>query len=227
MEIIILAGGFGTRLKSVVKNKPKCLADVNGKPFLSLLIQNLIKQGLNDFIFSLHYQSDQIIKFINNESKDLFNKCKVRYLVEPEPLGTGGAIAYVINNLNISDNFLVINSDTWIGCGIDKLSKSMYPSILTVFLKNTYRYGKLEINSKNFITKFKEKECESQGYINAGAYHLSKKNFKLIKKRIFSIENDLFPMIKDLKAVKVETSFMDIGIPSDYKNFCNKNINYE
>ena len=106
MELIILAGGFGTRLKSIINNIPKCLVNVNGKPFLSILVENWIKQVLNDFIFSLHYESEKIITFIEKENSDLFKNSRVRYVVEPAPLGTGGAISYVINNLNINEVFV-------------------------------------------------------------------------------------------------------------------------
>ncbi len=221
MELIILAGGFGSRLKSVVNNVPKCLADINGTPFLYLLIQNWIKQGLNDFVFSLHYESEKIINFIEKEKSFLFKNCKVRYVVEPVPLGTGGAVSYVLSNLKINENFLVVNSDTWMDDGIPQLINSKPPTILSVHVDNVSRYGKLEIDHQNFIKKFNEKEdLNEKGFINAGFYHLSKKNFFLIKKTSFSIEKDLFLKLKDMKAIKVKSSFIDIGIPKDYYKFC-------
>ena len=87
-EAIILAGGLGTRLRSAVPDLPKCMAPVNGKPFIGYVIDNLQKQGVNKFILSLGYMSDAIISYINTDYPSL----NVQFAIEKEPLGTGGAI---------------------------------------------------------------------------------------------------------------------------------------
>ena len=86
--IVILAGGFGTRLQSVLNGLPKPLADINGEPFLKYQFENWINNGFNDFIISLYYRSDLIIEFINLNKNGLLKNCKIQYVVEPHPLGT-------------------------------------------------------------------------------------------------------------------------------------------
>ena len=90
--MFVLAGGFGTRLQSVVE-VPKALAPVGDVPFLRLQIEHWIAQGLNSFVFLLHYQADLIINFLEIEKTSLLKDCEVQWLVEPKPMGTGGAIA--------------------------------------------------------------------------------------------------------------------------------------
>ena len=87
--VIILAGGFGTRLSSLLKVMPKLMADINGTPFLELLIKNLIKNGYSEFILSLHYKAEQIVDYFKNKNY------KIRFVIELKPLGTGGAVSYL------------------------------------------------------------------------------------------------------------------------------------
>ena len=127
--IIVLAGGFGTRLKSELGNLPKALADINGKPFIEILLNNLISNGFRNFIFSLYYKSNQIIDFLDVFKKNLSTSCKFQYVVEPKALGTGGAVAYVVSRLKLKDELFVINSDTWIGSGHQEISLQNYNTI--------------------------------------------------------------------------------------------------
>ena len=210
--IIILAGGFGSRLQTILKGQPKPLADINGTPFIYFLLRNLIEKGFNDFIFSLYYESDKIIDFIEGNKKGLLLNCSVRYVVESSPLGTGGAISFLIKSITIADN----DNDNVIG-------------ILKV--DNTSRYGRVYINDENVITKFEEKIDESRaGYINIGVYKLTRSIFLKWDGLPFSLENDLFPqLIKtfQLKGVLIQTEFIDIGVPEDYFKFCSFNLTNE
>ena len=104
--VIILAGGFGTRLSSVLNGLPKPMADINGTPFLELLIQNLIKNGYSNFILSLHYKADLIINYFKNKNYNL------TYVVEPKPLGTGGAVSYIIDKFSLENFVYVVNGDS-------------------------------------------------------------------------------------------------------------------
>jgi D-glycero-alpha-D-manno-heptose 1-phosphate guanylyltransferase len=228
MEIIILAGGFGTRLKSILGNNPKPLANINGKPFLFFLLQNLIKQGFNDFIFSLHYEANKIIEFIESEKLNLLNKCKIQYIVEPEPLGTGGAISYILTQINLQNTFLVINSDTWLDHG-HSLVASIEPNIIgLVQVDDVIRYGHVEINEEGLITRFIEKnDLKNSGTINAGIYNIMKSNFSNNVYK-YSIEDILLPKMANqglLKGIIIKSTFIDIGITIDYDKFCNYKIN--
>lgn len=227
MEVIILAGGFGTRLKSITGNNPKPLADINGKPFLFFLLQNLIKQGFNDFIFSLHYEANKIIEFLESEKFDLLNNCKLQFIIEPEPLGTGGAISYIISQIYLQNKILIINSDTWLEHG-HALVANLEPEIIgLVQVDDASRYGLVEINDKGIITRFIEKKGKNNsGIINAGIYNISKSNF-LNNVFKYSIEDILIPKMVNqglLKGIIIKSTFIDIGIPEDYDKFCNYKI---
>src|ERR1017187_6530825 len=113
MKLLVLAGGFGTRLKSVVSEVPKALAPVGDVPFLHLQFEHWKNQGVTSFVFLLHHRADHIIDFINGEQYGLLKNCAVQWIIEPTPMDTGGAIAYAIQQLNIRGNFLVTNADTW------------------------------------------------------------------------------------------------------------------
>ena len=101
-KAIILAGGFGTRLKEVVADQPKPMADINGKPFLEIIVKQLLKLGIKEIIFSLHYMPEKIISYF---SKNYSPINKFYYIIEPEPLGTGGAIKFILSKDIIIANF--------------------------------------------------------------------------------------------------------------------------
>ena len=111
-KLLVLAGGFGTRLRTVVGDRPKPLADINGKPFLDLIIENWVTQGVRDFVFLLHYQSQQIISHLDKIKGNELNACRYITLTEPNPVGTGRAIANALRKLELRDSFLVANADT-------------------------------------------------------------------------------------------------------------------
>ena len=139
MKLLILAGGFGTRLAEKINNLPKSLAPINGKPFLFYLIKSYLNQGITDFTFLLHYKSELIIEFLEKEKKTgILMNCSVEYIIEPEPKGTGGAIAYAIKKLFISETFLVSNGDTLLSSGVNKISKINSPAIAIKKEKSCY-----------------------------------------------------------------------------------------
>jgi len=224
--VVILAGGFGTRLKNVLNGLPKPLADINGTPFIKLLIDQLVKNGYNNFIFSLHFKADLIINFFENLD---YKNCKLRFIVEPNPLGTGGAVSYIVNKLSINDYIYVVNADSWMDLGYNQFINESKDIISLIRVKNTYRYGKVIVDDSLKIIKFSEKEnTKNAGLINSGFYKLHTSTFKNYKKNVYSIENDLFPMLiveGKLFGKIIDTNFTDIGIPSDYFNFCELNKN--
>ena len=174
--VLILAGGFGTRLKSAVPDLPKPLAPVKGRPFLLYLLDNLINQGARTFIILLHHQAEliksAILEYID-QSETL--SLSVKFVIEKEPLGTGGAINNAIKIHSLTGSFIVLNGDTWLSGGLEKINNSPINSIAAVKIEDTSRYGALCL-SDSFVVSFREKVFSDRaGYINAGMYHLEPK----------------------------------------------------
>lgn len=225
MKLLVLAGGFGTRLQSVVNDVPKALAPVGNVPFLSLQIEHWIAQGLNSYVFLLHHQAEQIIAFLKHAQHHLLKNCNVRWLVESSPMGTGGAVAFAVDQLCLSGSFLVTNADTWLGSGVNEISQIVAPAMAVVKVNNAGRYGCVQLDDQNNITLFHEKSSKTQaGWINAGLYHLDAQLFRDSNQAPpFSLEQTIFPRLaaaNKLKAIALDTDFIDIGIPLDYQKFC-------
>jgi NDP-sugar pyrophosphorylase family protein len=222
--IIILAGGFGTRLQSILKGLPKPLADINGTPFLQILLANWIEEGFTKFIFSLHFESNKIIKLVEKLKETILKDCEVEYVIEETPLGTGGAISYVVSKKELVEDFFVVNADTWIKSGYREMALANGNMLGVVSVEDVSRYGKVLINSNNIVINFEEKSNNfSSGIINAGVYKLSPSLFLKWDGKPYSLESDLFPFLiksKSLKAFIMESNFIDIGVPEDYLKFC-------
>ena len=223
MRLLVLAGGFGTRLTEAVADVPKALAPIGVTPFLQLQIEHWLAQGLREFTFLLHHQAEQIIAFLKTQRAGQLRSCQVDWLIEPVPLGTGGALAHAVRTLNLKDGFLMTNADTWLGGGILEMISSAVPAIAAVNLADVSRYGQVHFDYDRRVFAFTEKSGQrSSGWINAGLCHLSVDLFENWDGNPFSLEHDLFPLlVRDgrLTAVPLETTFIDIGIPDDYHRF--------
>ena len=218
MEAIVLAGGLGTRLKSVVTDVPKPMAPIIGStPFLEYILRYLKKNGITRVVLSVGYKWEIIKEYFGNNFEDI----EIIYSVEDEPLGTGGAINKAIDYV-IDKQIFIINGDTFFDIDLSKmrLENDSKIQIALKEMKDFDRYGVVEIDIKGYIQNFKEKSYYKQGFINGGIY-LIKKNifekFDLPKK--FSFEEFLENNFQKLKAKgKVfENYFIDIGIPKDYE----------
>ena len=222
---MVLAGGFGTRLRSLISDVPKPLAPVAGRPFLVHLIEKWVAQGANEFIFLLHFEAHLIEAILHNIQREkTFGELKIDVIIENQALGTGGSVLNAIKFLDIKESFLVVNVDTWLSSGLKELNNSLPNSIGTVSVSDCSRYGELNIN-KGVIKDFKEKNYSHRaGMINAGLYHLSPHVFSEFPKNFnFSIEREVFPNIikkDELKAIELNIDFFDIGVPEDYLKFC-------
>lgn len=231
--VLILAGGFGTRLQSVLGGVPKPLAPVedqagNTRPFLYFLLQSLKKQGYLNIVLSLFHEANQ---FRELQVPGL----NVRIVVEPQPLGTGGAILYAIQNLAIEGDVLVMNGDTWLGSDFERIHpETLKPmKIALCEVRDSSRYGSVECDNLGRVIQFKEKSTtpvKNPGWINAGVYGFQALKYAEIcgilnKTGAFSIERDIFPELVKRRGlfgspyVKTEHRFIDIGIPSDYEQF--------
>ncbi len=220
-QAIILAGGLGTRLRSVVSDLPKCMAPVAGRPFLFYVINYLRLQGVEKFIFSLGYKHEIIEDYLKDQFSTLHYQC----FVEEEPLGTGGAIQLACQKAT-EKNVIVVNGDTLFkinvadvfSCHIEKEAES------TLSLKPMQRfdrYGVVELNDKASIKEFKEKQFYENGLINGGVYVLNVGKF-LAKKfpSTFSFEKDYLEQYYrqgKIYGIVQDNYFIDIGIPEDYQ----------
>lgn len=223
MQAIVLAGGLGTRLRSVVNQHPKTLAPIAGKPFLYWLILYLQKKGVTDFIFSLGYLHEQVEQFLADE----FLKLSYVSVIENEPLGTGGAIKLCLPFCKNND-ILLVNGDTF----FDLQLLNFYNNFITTQsdccialtpMHHFDRYGSVTLTPDNIITEFNDKKyCES-GFINTGLVLFKKSVFETKTKLLgekFSFEKHFIePNISTLKVTGYIATgyFIDIGIPEDYK----------
>jgi len=222
MEAIILAGGLGTRLKSVVNDRPKVLALISDQPFLMYIIEFLKKNGVKKFIFSLGYLSNQITEYISQLDIDIYYE----YSFETIQLGTGGAIKKAMNLVN-NDNVIVVNADTYFNVDLKKMMQHHVHlnsdcTIALKALKNFNRYGTVELNNDSRVISFIEKKETTEGLISAGYTIFNKKKFldyTIEYPQVFSVETDFLQKIKTLNIYGFlsEGFFIDIGIPDDYK----------
>jgi D-glycero-alpha-D-manno-heptose 1-phosphate guanylyltransferase len=229
MEAIILAGGLGTRLRSVVSDVPKCMAMVAGKPFIHYILHELIKNGITTFIFSVGYKHQVIQDYI----KDQYPYLDTKFVLEDEPLGTGGAVKLACKTTT-KKNVFIVNGDTLFTINFTVLLQLhlLNNADCTLALKpmqNFDRYGVVTINKTQTITSFKEKKYYNQGLINGGIYLLNVEYFlqkKLPNKFSFEAEYlETFYIENRMFGLKQDCYFIDIGIPIDFEKANKELIN--
>ncbi len=219
-QAIILAGGLGTRLRSVVSDLPKCMAPVAGRPFLFYVINFLRSQGVEKFIFSLGYKHEIIEDYLNDQFSTLNFQCSI----EKEPLGTGGAIQLACQ-LATEKNVLIANGDTLFKINGKEVNdfheqQSAECTLALKPMQHFDRYGVVELNH-NKVNDFKEKQFYESGLINGGVYILNVEGF-LDKKfpAKFSFEKDYLEQHYQqgkIAGIVQDHYFIDIGIPEDYE----------
>jgi len=223
-KVLILAGGLGTRLRSVVHDRPKALAEIGGVPFLNLQLKWLANQGVKNVFLLAGYMSDQIVSFVGDGSKW---KMKIDIIQEPKPFGTGGAVANATRQFQISDDFILLNGDSlteiYLPDFYKKVKNSTKAYIIAVHQKDVSRFGRIEFNNKYQLIGFQEKISKTcEGWINSGIYYFPSSWFDGtdISKRPISLEQDLIPewLInkRTICVFTVNGEFVDIGSPESY-----------
>jgi D-glycero-alpha-D-manno-heptose 1-phosphate guanylyltransferase len=219
-EAIILAGGLGTRLSDTVPDLPKCMAPVNGLPFISYVVNYLQQQGISRFIFSLGYRSDAFIAYL----AELLPSCNYEIAIETEPLGTGGAIQFAAGYAK-GKNIVVVNGDSIFKTDLTQmadfhLAMDSYCTIALKPMEDFNRYGAVELNPDKTIASFKEKQFYEKGLINGGVYILNIPAFlNAFLPEKFSFETDYLQKYyshNKIFGVVNDGYFIDIGIPEDY-----------
>jgi len=226
-KMLVLAGGFGTRLQSVVSSVPKPMAPINGVPLLQLQLDHWINQGQRSFIFLLHHQSEIIINFLVHRSRYYGSAVSIEWIVEDAPLGTGGSVSNVITKKKLMGFVLIANADTWLECGLGEMIRVEDPAIGVVKVKDTSRYGSVSLDHEGLIDSFVEKNLDQSahqsGLINAGLYKLPISAFNEFAGEAFSLEAKILPKLSESKVLRpllIEGEFFDIGVPEDYYEFC-------
>ena len=216
----ILAGGLGTRLRSVLPERPKVLALVHGCPFLTYLLDQLSAAGAGEVVFCIGYMADMVKKTLG----DNYGTIRLTYSREDEPLGTGGALRQALPFFS-SDPVLVMNGDSFMDADLPAylswfLNKEREASLVLAQVPDTGRFGQVTVDEKDRILGFEEKGAhQGPGWINAGIYLLQRKIIQSIPEGIpFSLERQLFPHLlpEHLHGFRSEGKFIDIGTPASY-----------
>lgn len=220
MEAIILAGGLGTRLKSVIKDVPKPMALIDQKPFLEYIMKYLEKYNVNKIVMAVSYKYNLIKNYFGNE----YNNIIIDYSIEEKQLGTGGAIKKAFQLIN-DEYALVLNGDTFLQLNITEFTKfyiKYKPDILIASktMQNFDRYGTINSHN-NIVHSFEEKKYCKKGKINAGVYIINKNILNGVTTNKFSFEKDIMEkkvIAKEINIMEFNTSgyFIDIGVPTDY-----------
>lgn len=221
LDVIILAGGFGTRLRSVVSGIPKSLAPIRGKPFLDFLLESLEKkEPITRVILALGFQSEVIQNYYRTHSF----RFPIEYSIEKNPLGTGGASRLALEKTHSRD-ILILNGDSFLKFDLDAFvnfhqSRSAVASLLLAKVDDASRYGSVILNPQtNQVISFQEKSGGAAGFVNAGVYLISR--FSLSQwalNQTVSIEKEVLPSLipKGLYGMISEHPLMDIGTPDSY-----------
>lgn len=220
MEVILLAGGLGTRLRSVVFDVPKPMAPVKGKPFIEHLMERWIVFGATHFILSVGYLHEKITQHFG----EFYKGIPVSYTIETQPLGTGGALLLALSKLKTQSSCAVQNGDTFFDIDFKELltfhqlRQSDFTLALRQIDKNT-RYSTVEIDNTGKIINFLPPDNKEQVLINGGVYVV---NPTAIKEpiRTCSLEEDILPGYlrkgASIYGASFEKEFVDIGVPECY-----------
>lgn len=223
LDVVILAGGFGTRLAPIVSDKPKGLADINGKPLLHIVVENLLSYGFRRIILAVGHKKEQIIKYFSEVKFSDYSPYEIVYSSEKIPLGTGGALKLALAKVN-SENCLVINGDCLYDLDFNQiyrahLKKNAIVTMTLVKVEDSATYGAVTLAADNKLKSFSEKLVKGNHLVSAGVYFMHKKILKHFpRKKQFSLENDVFPSLcgLELYGYPIKGSFYDIGVPERY-----------
>lgn len=224
LDVIVLAGGRGTRLASVLVNKPKLLTPTGDRLFIEILLDYLEHQGLRRITLSLGYLAEQVIIHLNDNPR---SGVQIDTVVEPNALGTGGGIALAARHVRRSP-LLVMNGDTFLDADLGAFVRAATEhtssdlALLAVRVPNVADFGSLQLGSNGCIETFLEKGAEGDGLVSAGVYFFKEPFVKRLRKfQKGSIETDVFQDLPpgSIYCHTVNGNFVDIGTPQRLDNF--------
>lgn len=220
IDVVILCGGVGKRLRDVINDRPKVMAEINGRPFLDILINFVAGYGFRRFILCIGYMGDKIRQYYQAKAGSM----NILFSEEEELLGTGGAIKNA-EPLIQSSTFLVMNGDSFCPlnlCGfVDfHFTKRALLSMVLANIEQAGDCGIIELDDSKRIITFDEKGCGKKGLVNAGVYLFDKSVLSLIPADTpYSLEYDLFPKVtaREFYGYVTRESFIDIGTPERFE----------
>jgi len=221
IPVLLLVGGMGTRLRSVLSDKPKPLAPIGDISFLELLVLQLRSQGFHQLVMCTGFQADQIKQeFADGRKWDV----TVDYSQESRPLGTAGAIKLAERFVSQAPDFLVMNGDSFLELDLRRLIRfhrvhGGSASIAVRRVPDAARYGTVHVDEKDRVVRFSEKMgIREPGLVNGGVYVFKREAFQHIADEPSSLEKDVIPSLlsQGVFALEQKGIFIDIGTPEDY-----------
>lgn len=218
---VLLVGGLGTRLRSVLPSTPKPMASIGNRPFLELLVRQLNSQGVRRLVMCTGYRAQDIERELGNGHS--WN-VTITYSREPQPLGTAGAIKFAEPLLAGTSDFLVMNGDSFAEVDLRHLvdfhrMSGGVAAMAVMRVKNEMRYGTVQVGADRRVSGFLEKTvADPNGLINAGVYVFNRRILDCIPREPSSLERDIFPRLlaSGVFALEQKGVFIDIGTPEDY-----------
>lgn len=216
MTVIVLAGGRGERLGNLTQDLPKILVPFRHRPFLHEFLRQLHNQRVTKIIFSLGYRAEKVQAY-----GPYWHNIELQYAVEPESLGTAGALHYVLQRYPQTQPYFVMNGDILTNLSLDRLvdQQQMFgkPVMALVKQPDVSTFGQVFTNDNGEVTRFVEKGSGGEGYINAGVYLFGPTLQTLLSSTVRSLEYEVFPQIS-LQTVKFDhAKWVDIGTPEQLR----------
>lgn len=221
MRAYVLCGGFGTRLRSVIRDSQKAMVQVHGEPFLAQVLRQLASAGVREAVLCAHYRADQVAEQLDALARD--TGLGLRMVVEPQPLGTGGALLNALSEQPADERFLVLNADTFLDADAYRLAAAATGNALVAArVADRSRYGSLEVDTGSLLVAFREKGLTGPGLINAGVYAFTPDAFAAAPVRACSLEQELLPELlaqTPVAVVEYAGPFIDIGTPESLDRY--------
>ena len=224
-KAIILAGGLGTRLNSVLSDLPKPLAPINGKPFLEYQMDYWIHQGVDHFVLSVGYLKEKIVDYFG----DHYQNIPINYAIEDTPLDTGGGLLKALDFIASDEPILVLNGDTYFEVDL-KILRDFHvnqKSTWTFSLFRTIevdRYMGIQLEPSGKLKLMNQQIGGQETLANGGVYLINPSNIKALGFKSgekISLERDILKKLSDnhfdIYGIEFEGQFIDIGVPNDYK----------
>jgi NDP-sugar pyrophosphorylase family protein len=220
VPVAILAGGLGTRLRPALGERQKVLAEIDGRPFLTYLLDQVAAAGFREVVLCVGWQAEEVERVLGGRHGPL----RLRYSREPAPLGTAGALRLALPALS-AEVVLVMNGDSYCGADLGAAWRwhrehASEATLLLVEVADTTRYGRVELNEDGTICRFVEKQhAGGSGWINAGIYFLARSRIEhLAEGEALALEHDVFPawVGHGLRGLCTRARFLDIGTPRSY-----------